>query len=108
MTLQRLVLLAIMVACILDLERSRRFARVFPDPLRILVVAAGASHEVEGFVRYLYWEFTMRNRYLAEIALEITDQDGESEQIARRLLADGYLVEGVPTAPTLVFRMQAE
>jgi len=108
MTCERLILLAIIVACVLEIQSMRGIARRSPGPVAILLVADGASHEVEGFVRYLYWEFTVRNRLAAEIALEIRDRGGECAQVAAHLLADGFVVEKVSTEPALVFLIQAD
>lgn len=108
MAWERLVLLAVVVACVLELERIWRTERPCSAPISILLVADGASHEVEGLVRYLYWEFTVRNRLYAEIAVETGDRSGECAQVAAHLLADGFLVERVSTGPSLVFLIRAD
>lgn len=105
---QRLVLLVVVTACIFDLERTHRVSRADSSTLTVLIVADGTSHEIEGLVRYLYWEFTVGNRLRTEIVLEIEERGGECARVAKFLLADGYLVEKASREPALVFRVPAE
>lgn len=106
---QRLLLLAVIAACVYDLLRTRQIARLYPEPLTILVAANDASYSIDGFVRYLQWEFGVANRLLAEIAIEIDeDQGGECARVAKLLLADGVTVEHTSAEPALVFFIQAD
>lgn len=103
MPLQRLILLAVIVACIVDLARSWRGAHFRSGPFRVLLVTNGPSYEVEGFVRYLYWEFSVRNRLSAEIAVEIRNPAGECMEVRRLLVADGFAVNENSGEPAVVF-----
>lgn len=108
MALERLILIAVIATCILEIDRARRAAHRSPSSIVVLVVSDGASHEIEGFIRYLYWEFAVRNSLHAEIALEMRNQNEESAQIADYLLSDGFLVEKASAAPTWVFCIDAD
>ena len=107
MAWERFILTAVIAACILEIDRARR-AHGSPRSIVVLVVSDGASHEIEGFIRYLYWEFAVRNNLQAEIALEMRNQSEECAQIADYLLSDGFLVEKASAAPTWVFRVDAD
>ena len=103
MPLERLILLAVIVACIVDLERSWCDTHLPNGPFRVLLVTDGPSHEVEGFVRYLYWEFSVRNRLSTEIAVEIRNPAGECMEVRRLLVADGFVVDENSGEPAVVF-----
>ncbi len=108
MALERLVLLSVIVACVIDLVMSRMAARSSPDPVAIVLVAGGPPYAVEGVVRYLHWEFAVRNRLDTEIAVETRSENAECRRIVERLEADGFLVERVSGEPSLVFVMDAD
>jgi hypothetical protein len=108
MALERLVLLLVAVVCVIDLVKSRRVANRSPGSIGIVLVADGPSHEVEGLVRYLYWEFSVRNRLYAEIAVATGGRGGGCESVAERLKADGFLVDRVSGEPSLVFFIGAD
>lgn len=100
--------MAVIAACILEIDRTRRTAPRSPGSIVVVAVYNGASHEIEGFVRYIYLEFAVRNSLNAEIALEMRDQSEECARIADYLLSDGFLVEKASAAPTWVFRIDAD
>ncbi len=102
---QRLVLLAIMVICVLDLWKSRRAAHLYPGSLRVVLVADGQTQEVEGFVRYLYWEISVRNRRAVDISVSTDDPGGECARVAKILESDGLVSSGSSSEDGLVFRI---
>jgi len=105
MAASRSLLLTIIVTCMVDLLRSRRVSSRPPGSLRVLLVAGGSSHEVEGLVRYLHWELSMRNGLQAEIAVSCEDASRECSEVARLLARDGLLVQEFSGEPSLVFRI---
>ena len=108
MVWNRLVLFSVIAACIVDLLKTWRVARVLPDPLAVLLTGDVPPSELEGIVRYLYRELTLGSRLLVEIILEIGDHGGESAQIARRLVADGFAVRDASAEPAFVLHVRAD
>jgi len=104
----RLVLLSVIAACIVDLVKTWRVAQAIPGPLAVLLIADAQPSELEGIVRHLYRELTIGSRLLAEIVLDIGDHGGESAQIASRLVADGFAVQDASTEPALVLYVRAD
>ncbi|MGE5579859.1 MAG: hypothetical protein ACM3WU_07440 [Bacillota bacterium] len=104
----RLILVSVIAACIVDLMKTWRVAQAMPGPLSVRVIADAPSSELEGIVRYLYRELTVGNRLLAEIVLEIGDHGGESAQVASRLVADGFAVQDSSSEPALVLLIRAD
>lgn len=99
----RLILIAIVAVCVLELLRSRRAGL-----LRISLIASGPADLIEGFVRYLHWEFEVRGGFLTEIAVTLEANGADCAAVARILERDGLVVREQPETterPFLLFRI---
>lgn len=105
MAREKLVLVAVMVACILELVRCRSAFCGRSAALRVLLVPGGSPYAVEGVVRYLHWEFGVRNGLALEIAVAAGDAGRECLAVKELLERDGLVVPEVSGEPCLVFRI---
>ena len=99
------LLVAVIFACLLEIVHSRRVSSRWRDPVRVLLVAGDSPCQVEGLVRYLRWEFSVRNCLDVEIAVMGGGAPREFWEVAGLLERDDYLVPELSGEPTLVFRL---
>lgn len=99
---QRLALLAVIVACFLDLLGNPMRRRPSVE-LKILIKARKSPQLAEGLIRYLVWDLALRRGIRVGIGLAVEGPGDEPRAICAALLRDGLLEGEAPSDPDLVF-----